>query len=328
MRTSRKQDNAKMPKSKTIFSLAVVTPFFNEEHCVKAYFARVIPILNKVTKEWEILCVDDGSTDKTAEHLQKQAELNSRIKIITLSRNFGKEAALTAAFDYAHADAIIPIDADLQDPPELIPDMIKLWKEGYVVVDAVRKSRADSQFKKMFAWVFHRLMNLLTDGKVPSDVGDFRLIDKKAVDAIRMMDEKTRYMKGIVSWVGFKRTQLEYSRPERFAGQSNFNFLKLFKLACDGIFSFSSKPLKIWLYIGVMLSGISFFYACFLIARTILYGVDLPGYASIMVSILFMGGVQLISLGVLGEYIARIFKEVKNRPIYIVDKTHGFEEDE
>jgi glycosyltransferase involved in cell wall biosynthesis len=201
--------------------------------------------------------------------------------------------------------------------------MVDMWLEGNQVVDAVRKSRADSVFKKVPAWIFHRLMHFLTGGKIPADVGDFRLIDRKALDAVCTLGERTRYIKGVVSWVGFKHAQIKYSRPKRSIGETKLGFVKLFKLGCDAIFSFSSKPLKVWLYIGIMLSLISFLYACFLIGRTLIYGVDLPGYTSMMVTILFMGGIQLISLGVIGEYIARIFKEVKNRPIYIVDETYG-----
>lgn len=305
--------------------LSILTPFFNEEKCVDAYFEKLIPILNGVTKSWEIICIDDGSKDKTLEYLMAYSKRNKHIKVISFSRNFGKEAALTAAFDYAVGDAVIPIDADLQDPPELIYKMVDMWRKGYQVVDAVRKKRADSVFKKVPAWIFHRLMSFLTGGKIPADVGDFRLIDRKALDAICTMSERNRYIKGVVSWVGFKHAQIKYSRPKRNLGETKLSFFKLFKLGCDAIFSFSSKPLKVWLYIGVMLSLVSFLYACFLIGRTLIYGVDLPGYTSIMVAILFMGGIQLISLGVIGEYIARIFKEVKNRPIYIVDETYGIE---
>ncbi len=312
-----------MNKSKSKFMLSILTPFFNEEKAVDAYFAKLVPILDKVAEHWEIICIDDGSTDGTLEKLIAYTKRNNKIKVISFSRNFGKEAALTAAFDNALGDAAIPIDADLQDPPELISKMVEMWAKGYKIVDAVRHSRDDSIFKKLSAWVFHRLMHFLTSGKIPIDVGDFRLIDKQALAAVRMMNEKSRYIKGVVSWVGFKRIEIKYNRPKRTIGQTKLGFFKLLRLGCDAIFSFSSKPLKIWLYIGIVLSFISLLYACFLIGRTLIYGVDLPGYTSLMVTVLFMGGIQLISLGVIGEYIARIFKEVKNRPIYIVDEVYG-----
>jgi glycosyltransferase involved in cell wall biosynthesis len=317
-----------MKKSKTQFTLSIVTPFLNEEDGLKVYFEKLIPELDKVTKVWEIICIDDGSTDDTLSGLMAFARRDKRIKVISFSRNFGKEAALTAGFDYAIGDAVIPIDADLQDPPELIEKLVKKWQEGYQIVDAVRQHRADSVFKKAAASLFHQLISFLTNGNIPAHVGDFRLIDRKALEAIKTMNEKTRYVKGVVPWVGFKRAQVKYARPVRKVGKTKFSFFKLFKLGCDAIFSFSSKPLKAWLYIGIMLSFISFIYACFLIGRTLMYGVDLPGYTSIMVTILFMGGIQLVSLGVIGEYIARIFKEVKNRPIYIVDETHGVKNSE
>ncbi len=316
-----------MNKSKTQFAISIITPFLNESEVIDIYFQKLIPALEKTTKNWEIICVDDGSSDDTGKQLVAYTKQNSRIKLITFSRNFGKEAALTAGFDHALGDAVIPIDADLQDPPELIEKLVKKWQEGYLVVDAVRQTRADSLFKKVTASIFHSFIHFLTNGKIPAHVGDFRLIDRKALEAIKSMSEKTRYVKGVVPWVGFKRTQIKYARPGRKVGETKLSFLKLFKLGCDAIFSFSSKPLKVWLYMGLMLSFISFIYACFLIGRTLMYGVDLPGYTSIMVAVLFMGGIQLVSLGVIGEYVARIFKEVKNRPIYIVDETYGIEKE-
>ena len=302
------------------FKLSVLTPFYNEGEGIKDYFSQTIAIISQITKDWEIICIDDGSTDSTKEQLLKHAKNNSKIKVISLARNFGKEAALTAALDHATGDIVIPIDADLQDPPYVMKLMVQKWFEGYSVVNAVRKTRSDSRIKRWPAVMFHHLINFLSNGNIPVNVGDFRLIDKKALNAINNLREKTRYMKGIISWVGFKTTTIEYSRPMRNVGNSKLNFWKLVRLGYDGIFSFSSKPLKIWLYLGLLFSLTGFIYACYLILKTFIYGSVLPGYTSLMVAIIFIGGIQLISLGIIGEYVARIFKEVKNRPIYLIDE--------
>lgn len=312
-------------KTKTDIRLSIIAPFYNEEEGVDTFFTEVTPILNQLTDTWEIICVNDGSTDSTLSKLHAKHKLNNRIKVVSFSRNFGKEAALTAGFDKAQYDAIIPLDSDLQDPPYVIKDMVAKWQEGYKIVNAIRRSRNESLTKSIPAKLYHKLIHYLTNGKILKDVGDFRLIDRSALDYVKALTEKNRYMKGIVSWVGFKSTNVYYDRPKRSIGTTKFSFFKLLKLGLDGIFSFSSKPLKIWLYLGLFISSISFLYASYLILRTIISGVDLPGYASIMVSILFMGGIQLIGLGVIGEYIARIFKEVKNRPIYIVEDSYGIE---
>lgn len=312
-------------KKKSTYLLSIVTPFFNEEESLSSYFIEILKILKGLNCNYEVICVDDGSTDSTGSLLLEYAKKNSSIKIIRFSRNFGKEAALSAGLDAANGDIVIPIDADLQDPPSLIPEMISKWKEGYKVVLAQRKSRDDGYFKDFFAQIYYNVAGYLTSNHLPRNVGDFRLMDREVVLAVRSLKEKNRFMKGILSWVGFKTAVVKYSRPKRSKGETHLSFSKLFKLALDGLFSFSSKPLKVWLYVGLLFSIVSFSYACYLILRTMILGVDLPGYASIMVAILFMGGIQLVSLGVIGEYIARIFKEVKQRPLYITDYTYGFE---
>lgn len=309
-------------------SLSIITPFFNEQDMVDIYFKRVTPVLNKITSDWEIVCINDGSTDNTPLLLYKYVQQEPRIKLINLSRNFGKEAALSAGLDYSTKNAIIPLDCDLQDPPDLIPEMINKWQEGFDMVLAVRKSRNESVIKKLFAAIYHKIINVLTNGNIPQNVGDFRLLDRKTVDTIKTLEERNRFMKGVFAWVGYNKTIIYYHRPARASGTPKLGFFKLLQLGFDGIISFSSKPLKVWLYLGLVFSGLSFAYACYLILRTLFFGVDLPGYASIMVSVLFMGGIQLVSLGVIGEYIARIFKEVKRRPIYIVDEKYGFNQND
>lgn len=308
------------------FSLSLIVPFYNEGATVAMFFASTLPIVEEVTRDYEIICINDGSEDNTLEELKKYHRKNVKIKLINFSRNFGKEAALTAGIECASADIVIPIDADLQDPPDLIPKMINKWQEGYNIVLAQRKSRKDKLFKRVTAWAYYKLFAYLTNDKFPPNVGDFRLFDKKVIEVIRLLPEKTRFMKGIFSWVGFKSAIVYYDRPHRIQGTTKLPFLKLLKLAFDGIFSFSTKPLRVWLYIGLFFSTISFLYASFLILKTLILGVDLPGYASIMVTILFIGGLQLVSLGVIGEYIARIYKETKNRPIYIIESKYGFTE--
>lgn len=306
--------------------ISIITPFYNEGSGVDLYFKGMLPILKSLETEFEIVCVDDGSIDDTKSRLLQWGTYEEGIIVISLSRNFGKEAALTAGFDYATGNTVIPVDADMQDPPSIIREMVVKWKEGYKIVNAVRRSRSDGFFKNWSSIFYHKVLNILTEGRIPANVGDFRLIDRKVLEAISSLRERTRYMKGVVSWVGFKSTSVYYDRPERAFGDSKIGFFSLLKHAYDGIFSFSTKPLKVWLYLGIAISLTSFGYACFLIAKTVIYGSDLPGYASLMVAILFMGGVQLISIGVIGQYIARIFKEVKGRPIYIVDEVYGIQD--
>ena len=277
-------------------------------------------------KDDEIIIVNDGSTDNTLALLKITAIHNSKIKIIDLSRNFGKEVALSAGIDYATGQSAIPIDCDLQDPPELIIEMYAKWKEGYEVVLAKRVDRrSDSILKRWTSFVFYKSIGKISDIPIPENVGDFRLMDRKVITALKKFPERSRFMKGLFASLGFKEATLEYTRPERIAGTTKWNYFKLYKLALEGFISFTSFPLKIWSYIGSLTAVSAFSYGGYLIYKTLVYGVDTPGYASLMVVLLFMSGLILISLGIIGEYLARIFLEVKQRPIYIVRETIGFD---
>jgi glycosyltransferase involved in cell wall biosynthesis len=243
------------------------------------------------------------------------------LRIINLSRNFGKEAALSAGLDYSTGEIIIPIDADLQDPPELIPEMIEEWRKGYDVVLARRIDRSTDGFlKKITANLFYKVHNKISDTKIPQNCGDFRLMTRRVAEAVKRLPENQRFMKGVFAWVGFKVSTVDYSRQLRSAGSSKFGAWRLWNFALDGITSFSTVPLRIWFYIGSIVATFSFLYGGFIVVRTLVYGVDVPGYASILTSILFLGGVQLISIGVLGEYLGRVYLEVKSRPNYIVER--------
>ena len=302
--------------------VSIVTPFFNEAGGIDIFYQALALALNQIKKiEFEIICIDDGSIDNTIEELIDLSKNDSRILILQLSRNFGKEAALTAGIDVATGDAVIPFDADLQDPPELILEMVNLWLDGAEVVLAKRIDRgSDSFMKRKTASAFYRFHNFLSSIKIPENVGDFRLMDRVVIDAIKLLPERQRFMKGLFAWVGFKTKTLEYVRNPRLAGKSKFSGWKLWNFALEGITSFSLIPLKIWTYIGAIGAVFSIIYASYIIFRTLLFGIDVPGYASLLVAILFFGSLQLISLGVIGEYIGRIYFESKSRPLYIVRK--------
>ena len=298
--------------------ISIVCPFFNEEPAVSHFFERIVPIMEHIGYEFEVVCVNDGSEDDTLKLLMAYSIKDKRVRVIDLSRNFGKEAALTAALDYALGEAVIPIDADLQDPPELIEAMVKKWEEGFDVVLAKRSDRSDdSVFKRITAGAFYRVHNLLSKPIIPENVGDFRLMSRVVVDAVRQMPERQRFMKGLFSWVGFKTCVIEYKREKRSAGKSKFNARKLWILALEGITSFSTFPLTVWLYVGGIVAMLSFIYGLFIILRTLISGIDLPGYASLFCLVLFFGGLQLMGIGILGEYLGRTYLESKQRPIYI-----------
>lgn len=305
--------------------VSIVAPFYNEEPGIPLYFARLCDVVAQLQAfQFEFVCVDDGSRDRTLAVLLEHAAQDARIRVVELSRNFGKEAALTAGLDAARGDAVIPIDADLQDPPELIGAMLQKWQEGADVVLARRVDRsADSFLKRKSAEMFYRVHNLFSQVKIPGNVGDFRLMDRMVVQALGDLPERQRFMKGLFAWVGFRTTVIDYVRETRAAGSSKFSGWKLWNFALEGITSFSASPLKIWTYLGGAGALISLTYALFIVARTLLHGVDLPGYASLLVAIIFFGSVQLIGIGMLGEYIGRIYMESKQRPLYVVRKTHG-----
>jgi glycosyltransferase involved in cell wall biosynthesis len=308
-------------------TLSIVVPMHNEEAGVDAFFARVTGVLESMGERWEIVCVDDGSRDGTFDALAQAHARDARIKVLRLSRNFGKEAALSAGLAHARGDAVVPIDADLQDPPELIPALFAKWREGYDVVNAARTSRqGETWFKKASARAYYRLFELVSPIRLARDTGDFRLLGRPVVDALNQLPERSRMMKGLFAWVGFRQAYVPYDRPPRFAGCSQWSFGRLCKLALDGITSFSSWPLRIWSFIGATIALLAFAYAMFLVARTLAHGVDVPGYASLMVVVLFVGGVQLVGLGVLGEYLGRVFEEVKERPLYLIMDRRGIGE--
>ena len=299
--------------------LSVVCPMYCEKDSLGPFFSRLIPVLQSLEEPFEIVCVDDGSEDETLAFLREFQRSEPRLRIFELSRNFGKEAALTCGIDNARGDAVIPIDADLQDPPELIPDLVNTWRKGFEVVLAQRTNReADSLSKRKTAEWFYRLNNAISDNPIPSNVGDFRLMDRKVVDALKRLPERHRFMKGLFAWVGFKQAIIPYTREQRVAGTGKFRWWRLWNFALEGIFSFSTAPLRIWVYVGMLIATSAFIHATFIIGRTLLLGRDIPGYASLITAVLFLGGIQLVGMGILGEYIGRIYGEVKGRPIYII----------
>ena len=299
--------------------LSVVAPAYNEEENVDCFMEKMRCVLSSIAESWEIVCVNDGSRDRTLEKLIEWNRRDKRIKAINLSRNFGKEIAMTAGIDFAVGDAVIPIDIDLQDPPELIREMVRLWQEGADVVYATRLRRdGESAAKKITASLFYSTISRITRIHIPRDTGDYRLMDRRVVEALKQLPENQRFMKGLFSWVGYRQVSLPYNREKRFAGKTKFNYWKLWNFAIEGITSFSIVPLQLAAYIGVLTSLLAFLYAVFITGRTLVYGVDVPGYASTMAVMLFLGGVQLIFLGIVGEYIGRIYNEVKRRPLYLI----------
>lgn len=305
--------------------ITIVCPFYNEEESVDSFFIKLIKTLGSFDDiNFEIICIDDGSKDKTLSKLLSWVDSSSNVRVIELSRNFGKEAALSAGIDAAIGEALIPIDADLQDPPELILQMLNLWRDGAEIVLARRVDRSsESFFKRVSAMAFYKLINRLSDASIPENVGDFRLIDRVAIDAIKTLPENQRFMKGLFAWIGFKIAYVDYVRPKRAYGSTKFSPWKLWNFALDGITSFSTFPLRLWSYIGFFISLISIIYGLYIVYLKLFSGINVPGYASILVAILFLGGVQLIGMGVLGEYIGRSYFEAKRRPVYIVRKRYG-----
>ena len=307
-------------------TLSLVVPMYNEEEALDGFFNRLQRVLSTVTPSYEIICVNDGSRDLTFARLRQVAERDDRIKIVNLSRNFGKEIALSAGLDHATGDAVIPIDADLQDPPEVIPLMVAKWRAGAKLVLAKRRDRSsDGWLKRLTANGAYWLFSKLTHPRIPQNVGDFRLMDRDVVNAIKRLPERSRFMKGLFAWIGYEAELVEYDREARSAGETKWNYWKLWNFALDGITSFSSLPLRIWSYLGFGVSLIAMAYLGFTIAKTVIFGLDVPGYASLMSVILFFNGVLLIGIGVIGEYLARIFTEVKARPLYIVSETIGID---
>lgn len=308
-------------------TISIITPMLNEEASIDAFLSRLCPILENTGLSWEIICVDDGSTDRTLERLREHHARDPRIKGLSLSRNFNKERALTAGLAHARGDAVIPIDADLQDPPEVIPELIARWQQGFDVVIAVRDNRdADTWLKRATANGFYRFFNRMSRLRIPENTGDFRLMSRRAVDEVLRLPERNRFMKGLFAWVGFPTATVLYRRAERVQGNSTWTYWRLWNFALDGIAAFSTVPLRVWSYFGLLTSAAAFLYALWIIFCTLFTGIEVPGYASLMVVMLFLGGIQLMSLGVIGEYVGRIYQETKARPLYVIKEKVGFED--
>jgi len=304
--------------------ISILIPAYNEQEVLERLYVRLDRLTKEVTQyDFEFLFINDGSRDRTLNIIKSYAAKDDRIAYVNLSRNFGKEVAMAAGFDYVTGDATVIIDADLQDPPELIPKMIKYWEEGFDDVYARRTSRSgESWLKKITSEAFYKILQKSTSIPIQRDTGDFRLLDKRCIEALRQFRESQRYTKGMFSWVGYKKKEILYDRDPRAAGETKWNYRKLLNFAIDGITSFTTAPLRFSSLMGIIISFIAFIYILYLVIRTIIFGSDLAGYPSMMAAILFLGGVQLLSIGIIGEYIGRIFNETKHRPLYFVEEYH------
>jgi len=310
-----------------MLDLSIILPFHNEAGSIRELFKRLYPVLHQLGLNYEIICIDDGSTDTTFAALQHEREMDRRLKLVRMARNFGKEAALTCGLHIATGNAAITMDSDLQHPPEIIPDLVKKWQSGAQMVYAIRRNRdTDGEIRRLLSHAFYAIFRTIADIKLPEGAGDYRLLDRKVIDAVNTLPERNRFMKGLVTCVGFRSDSVTFDVEPRSDGDSSWNFFRLMRFAFDGLSSFSTLPLRIWTWSGAVVSLIAIAYALYLILRTLLFGVDVPGYASVMVAILLLGGVQLLSLGMIGEYLARVFTEVKARPIYFIAERVGFEE--
>lgn len=311
-------------------ALSVIVPVLNEEDAIPAFIERTVPILEAVCRErldgrpYEIAFIDDGSSDDTARITMEAGSRNPSIKLIRLSRSFGKEAALAAGLSHVEGDAVIPMDVDLQDPPEVIPAMVDAWLDGAEIVNGVRASRReDTWLKRSTARLFYKLYNAASDIPIKRNVGDFRLLDRAVVDALNTLAEGSRFTKGLYSWVGYRNVDVEYERPARLHGETKWSYRRLIRFALDGLIASTTAPLRIWSVAGLLIGLGAFIYAGFLVLRTLIWGADVPGYASTMVVILLLGGLNLLSLGIMGEYVGRISQEVRGRPLYVVRDVHG-----
>ncbi len=305
--------------------LSIIIPMYNEEESLPYLYDRLVRLGDKIENyTLEFLFVNDGSSDNSLTMVKELREIDARVCYLSLSRNFGKEVAMGAAFDYVNGDAVVIIDADLQDPPELILEMLKYYEEGYDDVYAKRKSReGETWLKKMTSKTFYRVLHTVSRVPIQQDTGDFRLLSRRAIEALKSFPEKQRYTKGMFSLIGFKKIAIEFDRDPRVAGSTKWNYFKLMELAIEGITSFTLAPLRISTYIGIITSLCAMVYATFIFIKTVIYGIDVPGYASLMCVVLFLGGVQLLCLGVIGEYLGRIFIEAKARPLYFIDEYSG-----
>jgi dolichol-phosphate mannosyltransferase len=306
-------------------TFSLVVPIWNEEEVIPALYERVVSVMEETGEPWELVCVNDGSLDRSLEMLLALRDQDPRIKVIDFSRNFGHQIAITAGTDFAEGDAVIVMDADLQDPPEVVLQMIEKWREGYEVIYAVRTKRVgETKFKLWTASLFYRLLQSITDVNIPLDAGDFRLMDRRVVLAMRRLREQHRFMRGLSSWVGFKQIGVEYERAERYAGETKYPLRKMMRLALNAITSFSYLPLHLATYLGFIFAGLSLLGIIITIVLRLSGNLFFYGQATTLVSVLFLGGVQLIFLGIIGEYLGRIYDEVKHRPLYIVSRAYGF----
>lgn len=310
----------------SIIKYSIVVPVYNEEEVIHETYRRLTEVMRSTKEAYELLFVNDGSRDRTAEIIKAYSEQDSTVVLLDFARNFGHQIAITAGMDYARGEAVVVIDADLQDPPELILEMIEKWKQGFDVVYAKRtKRKGETYFKKQTAAMFYRFLRAMTDIDIPLDTGDFRLLDRKVCNQMNSIQEKNRFVRGLVSWVGFKQIAVEYERDERLAGESKYPLKKMLKLSMDGITSFSYKPLKLASYAGVTLSGVGFIYLLVVLYLKLFTDSTITGWSSLIVIQLFFSGIILIILGMIGEYIGRIYDETKNRPLYIVREKYQLE---
>ena len=304
----------------------MIVPFLNESSVIDMLFDRLLPDLKKLGMPHEIICVDNGSRDDSLGKLLAWREGHPEVKVISLSRYFGKEAALTAGLDHAAGQAVIFMDPDLQDPPELIPQFVAKWRAGFDVVYATRRSSGiETRVRRLANAMFYRIFNFVSEIPIPPNTGDFRLIDRRIVDILRSMPERARFLRALSTWVGFRSTAVTFDRPARPTGESKSTSLFLWGYALEAIMSSTTRPLRVWTYLGFSISSAALLSALVLVLRTVIFGKDVPGYASTMVAILFLSGFQLISLGVVAEYVGRIYREVQGRPLYIVERTYGLE---
>lgn len=305
--------------------IEILVPCYNEEAVLEKFYERVQSVIAGINGcEFQYIFVNDGSTDGTLEIMRRLRQRDDRVHYVGLSRNFGKEAAMIAGLDQVDADAVIIMDADLQDPPELVPEMIDWWRRGYKDVSAKRRSReGESWFKKWSSHVYYKLLQRMTDFPIQIDVGDFRLLDRQCIEALRLMREAQRYTKGMFSWIGFEKKEILFDRSARAAGRTKWNYWKLMNLALEGITSFTMVPLRIASFLGCILASAAMIYMIFIVAKTLIYGGDVPGYPSLISVILFIGGVQILFLGIIGEYLGRIFNESKRRPLYLISELDG-----
>jgi glycosyltransferase involved in cell wall biosynthesis len=301
--------------------LSIIIPAYNEEEVLDEFYRRIIGVLSKIDLPYELVFVNDGSRDGTLRLLEGLGQQDEYVVVIDLSRNFGKEIAVSAGIDFCRGDAVVIIDADLQDPPELIPELVKQWQQGYDNVYARRTSRdGESTLKKITSYLFYRFIRGMTHIDIPADTGDFRLLSRRAIDALKQLPERNRFMKGLYAWIGYPAIAVDYRRDPRYAGETKWNYWKLWNFALEGITSFTEVPLKLASYVGGFMAFGAFCYGVYTIIKTVVFGSDVPGYPSLIVTILFLGGIQLVFIGILGEYLGRAFAEIKQRPLYFVNK--------